>query len=95
MSVEFLFSNELNRFCILQLNNNNNNNNNNVTCISSARQRLAKHVPEPYAANKNRRPLLDNGFSYHGTKHVSGTTLRSVSFYCLNFIFYAYKYCII
>jgi hypothetical protein len=45
-----------------------------VTCISSARQRLAKHVSERYAVNKNRRPLLDNGFSYHGTKHVSGTT---------------------
>jgi hypothetical protein len=45
-----------------------------ATCISSARQRLVKHVPESYAVNKNRRLLLDNGFSYHGTKHVSGTT---------------------
>jgi hypothetical protein len=31
------------------------------------RQRLAKHVPEHYAVNKNKRPLLDSGFSYHGT----------------------------
>jgi hypothetical protein len=45
-----------------------------VTCISSARQRLAKHVPEHYAVNKNKCSLLDSGFIYHGTKHVSGTT---------------------
>jgi hypothetical protein len=31
-----------------------------------ARQRLAKHVPERYAINENRRPLLNNGFGYHG-----------------------------
>jgi hypothetical protein len=42
-------------------------------CISNARQRLAKHVPERYAVNKNRHSLLVNGFSYRGTKHVSGT----------------------
>jgi hypothetical protein len=45
-----------------------------VTRRSSATQRLAKHVPERYAVVKNRRSSLDNGFSYHGTKHVSGTT---------------------
>jgi hypothetical protein len=44
---------------------------NTVTCISSARQRLAKHIPERYAVNKNKLPLLDNGFSYRGTKYVS------------------------
>jgi hypothetical protein len=44
-----------------------------VTCISSARQPLAKHFPERYAVNKNKPILLDNGFSYHGTKQVSGT----------------------
>jgi hypothetical protein len=44
-----------------------------VTCISSTRQRLAKHVPKRYPVNKYKRPLLDNGFGYHGTKHVSGT----------------------
>jgi hypothetical protein len=42
--------------------------------IYSARQPLARHVPKRYAVNKNRRPLLDNGFGYHGTKYVSGTT---------------------
>jgi hypothetical protein len=46
----------------------------NVTHIGDARQQLAKHVPKRYAANKNRRPLLDNWFGYHGTKRVSGTT---------------------
>jgi hypothetical protein len=50
-----------------------------VKCISSARQRLGKHVPERYAVNKNRRLLLDNGFSYHGTKDVSGTTVAELS----------------
>jgi hypothetical protein len=39
-----------------------------------ARQRLAKHVSERYAVNENRRPLLDNGFCYHGIAGVSGTT---------------------
>jgi hypothetical protein len=29
--------------------------------MTIARQWLAKHVPESYAVNKNRRPLLDNG----------------------------------
>jgi hypothetical protein len=42
--------------------------------MTIARQRLAKHVPEPYAGNKNRRPLLDNGFGYHGIRHVPVTT---------------------
>jgi hypothetical protein len=46
---------------------------NNVTCISSARQRLAKHVPERYAITKNRRSLLDNAFSYHRTNYGFGT----------------------
>jgi hypothetical protein len=45
-----------------------------VTCISSTRQRLVKHVTERYAVNEDKRPLLDNEFSYHGKKHVSGTT---------------------
>jgi hypothetical protein len=39
-----------------------------------ARQRLAKHIPKYYAVNKNRRPLLDNGFGYHGITGVSSTT---------------------
>jgi hypothetical protein len=39
-----------------------------------ARQLLAEHVPERYALNKNRRPLLDNGFDYHGITIVSDTT---------------------
>jgi hypothetical protein len=39
-----------------------------------ARERLAKHVPERYAVNENRRPLLDNGLGYHGITGVSGTT---------------------
>jgi hypothetical protein len=42
-------------------------------CVSGARQRLAKHVPKRYTVNKNKHPLLDNGFIYHRTKHVSGT----------------------
>jgi hypothetical protein len=41
--------------------------------MTIARQRLAKHVPERYAV-KNRRPLLDNRFGYHGIRHVSVTT---------------------
>jgi hypothetical protein len=45
-----------------------------VTNMIVARQRLAKHVPERYAVNKNRRPLLDNGFRYHGTARVSDAT---------------------
>jgi hypothetical protein len=45
-----------------------------VTGISSVRQWLAKHVPEGYAVNSDRRLLLNNGFDYQGTKHVSGTT---------------------
>jgi hypothetical protein len=39
-----------------------------------ARQRFAKHVPERYAANKNRRPLLENGVGYHGITSISDTT---------------------
>jgi hypothetical protein len=30
--------------------------------MTITRQRLAKHVPKSYAVNKNRHPLLDNGF---------------------------------
>jgi hypothetical protein len=41
--------------------------------MTIARQRLAIHVPERCAV-KNRRPLLDNGFSYHGIRHVPVTT---------------------
>jgi hypothetical protein len=41
--------------------------------MTIARQRLAKHFPERYAVNKNRRPLLDNGFDYHGNRHVPMT----------------------
>jgi hypothetical protein len=29
--------------------------------MTIARQPLAKHVPERYAVNKNRRQLIDNG----------------------------------
>jgi hypothetical protein len=39
-----------------------------------ARQQLAKHVPKRYALNKNRCPLLGNGFDYHGSRHVPVTT---------------------
>jgi hypothetical protein len=39
-----------------------------------ARQQLAECVPERYAVNENRRPLLDNGFSYHGFAGASGAT---------------------
>jgi hypothetical protein len=39
-----------------------------------ARQRLAKHVPERYGLNKNRRPLPENGFSYHGITSLSDAT---------------------
>jgi hypothetical protein len=45
----------------------------NIALWRIARQRLAKHVPEHYAVNENRRPLLDNGFGYHGSTGVSGT----------------------
>jgi hypothetical protein len=45
-----------------------------VTNMTTARQRIAKHVLEPYAVIKNRRPLLDNGFGYHGIRHVPVTT---------------------
>jgi hypothetical protein len=44
--------------------------------MTIARQRLAKHVLERYAVNKNRRPLLRNGFVEHAfpwqrfAKHV-------------------------
>jgi hypothetical protein len=41
-----------------------------VTCVSSTRQRLATYVPERHAINKNKRSLLNNGFSYHGTKEA-------------------------
>jgi hypothetical protein len=34
----------------------------------------AKYVTEHYAVNENRRPLLGNGFGYHGITGVSGTT---------------------
>jgi hypothetical protein len=40
----------------------------------TARQRFANHIPERYTVNENSRPLLDNGFGYHGTAGVSGTT---------------------
>jgi hypothetical protein len=39
-----------------------------------ARQRLAKHVLERYVVNEYRRPLLDNGYGYHGITGISGTT---------------------
>jgi hypothetical protein len=39
-----------------------------------ARQQLAKYVPECYAVNENRRPLLNNGFGYHDITGVSDTT---------------------
>jgi hypothetical protein len=43
-------------------------------CGRIARQRLPKHVSELYTVKENRRPLLDNGFSYHYNAGVSGTT---------------------
>jgi hypothetical protein len=45
-----------------------------VTHTTPARQRLSKQVPERYALNKNRCPLLENEFCYQGTKQVSDTT---------------------
>jgi hypothetical protein len=45
-----------------------------VTNMNIARQRLAKHVPQRYAVNKNRCPLLDNAFGYHGIASVSDAT---------------------
>jgi hypothetical protein len=42
--------------------------------MTIARQWLAKHVAERYAVNKNRHPLLDNGFGYYGITRVSDTT---------------------
>jgi hypothetical protein len=41
-----------------------------MTNMTTARQRLAKHFPERYSVNKNRRPLLGNVFGYHGIIHV-------------------------
>jgi hypothetical protein len=38
------------------------------------RKRLAKHIPEGYDMNENRRPLLDNRHGYHGIGGVSGAT---------------------
>jgi hypothetical protein len=48
-----------------------------VTNMTIARQWLAKHIPDRYAVNKNRRPLLDNGFGYHGIRHVPVTTFTT------------------
>jgi hypothetical protein len=45
-----------------------------VTNMTIVRQRLANHVPERYAVNKNRSPLLVNGYGYHGSGHVPVTT---------------------
>jgi hypothetical protein len=42
--------------------------------MTIARQQLAKHLPERCAVNKNRLPLLDNGFGYNGSGHVPVTT---------------------
>jgi hypothetical protein len=44
-----------------------------VTNMTIARQRLTKHISELYAVNKNRHPLLDNGFGHHGITSVSVT----------------------
>jgi hypothetical protein len=33
--------------------------------MNIGRRRVAKHIPERYAANKNRCPLLDNGLVNH------------------------------
>jgi hypothetical protein len=52
--------------------------------MTIARQRLAKHVPESYAVNKNRSQLLDNGFGYHGIRsedNNSTGTLEGRDFY--------------
>lgn len=42
--------------------------------MTIARQRLAKRIPERYAVDKNRRPLLDIGFGYNAVTSVSDTT---------------------
>jgi hypothetical protein len=42
-----------------------------ATHMTIARQRFGKHIPEFTLLTIERRPLLDNGFGYHGTKHVS------------------------
>jgi hypothetical protein len=41
--------------------------------MTIVRQRLSKHIPDRYAVNKTRRPLLENEFGYHGIRHVSVT----------------------
>jgi hypothetical protein len=45
-----------------------------------ARQRLAKHVPERYDVNENRRPLLNNGF-YHADMNSSNGTFGGCDLY--------------
>jgi hypothetical protein len=45
-----------------------------VTNVTTARERVAKHALERYTVIKNRRPLLDNGFDYHGIRHVPVST---------------------
>jgi hypothetical protein len=46
-----------------------------VTNMAIATQRLSKCVPERYAVNKNRRPLVDNGFCYQRIRHGPTTTV--------------------
>jgi hypothetical protein len=46
--------------------------------MTIARQRLAKHVPERYAVNMNRRPLLYNGFGHHERIRDSGPLPRDL-----------------
>jgi hypothetical protein len=43
------------------------------------RQRLAKHISECYAVNKNRRPLLDNGVGFQGITGLSGTAQTRIA----------------
>jgi hypothetical protein len=54
--------------------------NHTVTCISSARQRLAKHVSKCYSFNKDRRPVLANGFAKHVPVRVGLVTMEIADF---------------
>jgi hypothetical protein len=42
--------------------------------MAIAREQFGKHHLKARIVDKNRRPLLDSGFGYHGIKHVSDTT---------------------
>jgi hypothetical protein len=53
--------------------------------MTIAGQRLAKHVPERCAVNKNRHPLLDNGFrNIYFRDNALLSTLVSARFICVS-----------